>query len=111
MIRPDELNLHTAHSSEPAGVIEQTVEASGPTVFVALASRLICDPFVGNNDLGRRVDPFEAYGNALRGPSLRLQIPGVDEAMGRFDELEYAGYPNIGAIWKSVGYSVGATHS
>lgn len=27
--------------------------------------------------------------------------------MGRLDQLEYARYPNNGAVWKSVGYSVG----
>jgi hypothetical protein len=31
--------------------------------------------------------------------------------MGRLDELEYARYPNNGAVWKSVGYSVGTAYA
>jgi hypothetical protein len=31
--------------------------------------------------------------------------------MGRLDELEHARYPNDGAVWKSVGYSVGTAYS
>ena len=31
--------------------------------------------------------------------------------MGWFNELEYARYPDEAAVWKAVGYSVGAAHS
>jgi hypothetical protein len=31
--------------------------------------------------------------------------------MGRLDELEYTRYPNNGAVWKSVSYSVGTAYA
>jgi hypothetical protein len=80
-------------------------------MFVALASRLIPNPFVGNNDLGRSIEPFEANGDALRGPFMRFQFPSVDEAMRGLDKLEYTRNPHNRAVRKSVGYSVGTTYS
>lgn len=58
--------------SKLSRVPDQTVEASRPPAFVARASRLIRNSFVGNSDLCGSVKPFEAHGYPLRERLLRL---------------------------------------
>jgi hypothetical protein len=97
--------------SELFRVPDQTVEASRPPEFVPRASRLVRNSFMGNNDLCGSFTPFEAHGYPLLERLLRLQFPGVYESMGRVDELEYARYPDNGAVWKAVSYSVATAYT
>ncbi len=65
-------SVRVAGLSELSRVPDQTVEASGPSPFVAGASCLVSNSFVGNNDFRRSVEPFKVHGHSLCGPPLRL---------------------------------------
>src|SRR5882672_3026666 len=72
----------------------KAIETASPSALVADPCRRVGDAFVDDDHFRRWPTRFEAHSDTLRVADLRLQAPGVDEAMRGIDHFKYPGDPD-----------------